>query len=199
MIEPCPARRVASLQRRQRRAPNHRDVVPRKLVGGQQLAHLQLDQVQQLRVVNHVDLVHIHHQRRHPDLPRQQNVLARLRHRTVRRRHHQNGAIHLCRPGDHVLDVVGMTRAIDMRIVPVRRLVFDMRGRDRDPPRPLLRRLVDLVKRHKGRTPRLRQDLGDRRRQRRLAVVNMSNRPDVAVRLRPLKLRLRHRFRLSVR
>jgi hypothetical protein len=30
-------------------------------------------------------------------------------------------------------------------------------------------------------------------------VVHMTNRPDVAVRLRPLKLRLRHRLRLSVR
>ena len=194
-----PLLRVLALQRRQRRAPHHRDVVARKLVGRQQLAHLQLDQVQQLRVVDHVDLVHVHHQRRHPDLARQQDVLAGLRHRPVRRRHHQDRPIHLRRPGDHVLDVVGMARAVDMRVMPVRRLVLDMRRRDRDPARPLLRRLVDLVERHKRRPARFRQDLGDRRRQRRLAVVDVTNRPDVAVRLRPLKLRLRHRFRLSVR
>src|SRR6185312_65039 len=38
----------------------------------------------------------------------------------------------------------------------------------------------------------LRQYLRDRRRQRRLAVVNVPNRPHVHVRLRPVKLLLRH-------
>src|SRR5215467_9301256 len=45
----------------------------------------------------------------------------------------------------------------------------------------------------------LRQNLGDRRRQRRLAMINVTDRPDVAVRLRPLKLRLRHRLENSIR
>ncbi len=196
MIVSRPELRVAPLQRRQRRAPHNREVVARKLIARQQLAHLQLDQIQQLRVVHHVDLVHVHHQRRHPHLARQQNVLARLRHRPVRRRDHQDRAIHLRRPGDHVLDVVGMPRTIDMRIMPVGGLVFDMRRGDRDPPRPLLRRLVDLVKRHKCRPALLRQYLGDRRRQCRLAMVDVTDRPDVAMRLGPLKLRLRHRFLL---
>src|SRR5699024_5186646 len=44
----------------------------------------------------------------------------------------------------------------------------------------------------KGRTATLGKHLRDRRRQRRLAVVNVTNRPDVNVRLRPLELRLRH-------
>src|SRR6516165_7157365 len=101
-------------------------------------------------------------------------------------------ASHLRRPGDHVLDIVGMTRAVDMRVMPLLGLVFDMRRRDRDAPRPLLRRLVNLVVRSERRPTLLRQHFGDRRRQRRLAVVDVTNRPDVAVRLRPLKLRLRH-------
>ena len=167
---------------------------PGKLVARQQLAHLQLDQIQKLRIVDHVDLVHEHHQRRHADLARQQDVLARLRHRAVRRRHHQDRAVHLRRARDHVLHVVGMARAIDMRVVPVLRLVLDMRRRDRDPARLLLRRLVDLVVGRERRPARLRQHLRDRRRQRRLAMIDMTNRPDVAVRLVPLKLRLRHRL-----
>jgi hypothetical protein len=36
------------------------------------------------------------------------------------------------------------------------------------------------------------QDLGDSRGQRGLAVVNVTDGPDVDVRLRPLELRLRH-------
>src|SRR5262245_14613871 len=55
-------------------APHHPNVVPRKLVLLQQLPHLQLHQIQNLRVVHHVHLVHEHHQARHVHLPRQQHV-----------------------------------------------------------------------------------------------------------------------------
>ena len=99
----------------------------------------------QLLVVDHVDLVQVDHDRRHAHLARQQDVLARLRHRPVRRRDHQDRTVHLRRTGDHVLHVVGVARAVDMRVVPVAGLVLDVRGVDRDPARLLLRRLVDLV------------------------------------------------------
>ena len=86
------------------------DVVARELVLRQQLAHLHLDQIQQLRVVDHVALVQEHHDVGNADLARQQDVLARLRHRAVDRRHHQDRAVHLRRARDHVLHVVGVAR-----------------------------------------------------------------------------------------
>ena len=86
-----------------------------------QLAHFHLDQLQQLGVVDHVRLVHVHHDVRHADLARQQDVLARLRHRAVRGRHHQDRAVHLRRTRDHVLHVVRVARAVDVRVVAVRR------------------------------------------------------------------------------
>ena len=190
-------RLVAALQRVQRRALDHRNVVARKLVLREQLAHLQLDQLQQLRVVHLVDLVQVDHQRRHPDLARQQNVLARLRHRPVGRAHHQDRAVHLRRPGDHVLDVVRVPRAVDVRVVALGGLVLDVRGVDRDAARLLLRRLVDLVVAHVGGAPGLRQNLGDRRGQGRLAVVHVPDRAHVRVRLGPLEFRLRHLSLLS--
>ncbi len=61
-----PQFRLLVFQRAQRRAPDDRDLVPGVLVGGQQLPHLQLDQVQQLRVVHHVHLVQKHDNRRNP-------------------------------------------------------------------------------------------------------------------------------------
>src|SRR3546814_16044420 len=70
---------VAVLERRQRRTAHHRDVVAREVVLRQQLAHLELDQVEQLGVVNHVALVQEHHQRRNAALERQQDVLKGLR------------------------------------------------------------------------------------------------------------------------
>jgi hypothetical protein len=128
-------------------------------------------------------LVHEHHERRNADLAGQQDVLAGLRHRAVSRRHNQDRAVHLRRARDHVLHVVGVAGAVDVRVVAVRRLVLDVRRRNRDAARLLFRRLVDLVIRRERRAARLRQNLRDRRRQRRLAMVNVTNRADVAVRL----------------
>ena len=112
---------LLAVERLDRRAADHRRLVAGELVLGQKLAHLELDQIEQLGIVHHVDLVEEHHDVGHAHLARQQDVLARLRHRTVRRRHHQDRAVHLRRAGDHVLDVVGMARAVDMRVVALRR------------------------------------------------------------------------------
>ena len=83
--------------------------------------------------------------RRHADLAREQDVLAGLRHRAVGGRHDQDRAVHLRRAGDHVLHIVGVARAIDVRVVAVLGLVLDVRGRDGDAALALLGRLVDVV------------------------------------------------------
>src|SRR3989442_1707567 len=188
------------LHRPQRRPPDHRNLVPRKLVLLQQLPHLQLHQVQNLRVVHHVHLVHEHHQKRHVHLPRQPPVLPRLRHRPVVRRHHHNRPVLLRRPRDHVLDVVGVPRTVDVRVVPLRRLVLHVRDANRDPPLPLLLPVVDRPKLPHRHPAELRvQHPRDRRPQRRLTVIDVPDRPNVHVRLRPLVLRLRHGSGLRLR
>src|SRR5262249_47080087 len=68
---------VLVLQRHQRRAADHRDVVARELVALQELAHFQLHQVEKLGVVHHVDLVHEHDKGGHADLACQEDMLAR--------------------------------------------------------------------------------------------------------------------------
>jgi hypothetical protein len=177
-----------AVQRAQRRQPNHRHIVARKLIALQQFAHFQLNQIEQLGIVHRIALVQRNHNVRHAHLTRQEHVLARLRHRTIRRRHHQNRAIHLRRARDHVLDVIRVPRAIHVRVVPVRRLILDVRRGNRDAARLLFRSVVDRIERpeHDLRVVLL-QYLRDRRRQRRLAVVDVTNRPYVAVRLRPFK------------
>src|SRR5690606_7822214 len=129
---------------------------------------------------------------RNANLARKQNVLARLRHRPVSSRHNQDRAVHLRCTRDHVLHIVRVTRAVHVSVVTVLRLILDMRRRNRDAARLLFRRLVNLVIRRKRRPARLGKNLRDRRRQRRLPVVDMSNRTDVAVRLVPLKLLFGH-------
>src|SRR5262249_703111 len=129
---------------------------------------------------------------RPPTLPRQEDLLARLRHRSVRRRHHQNRTVHLRRPRDHVLHVVRMPRTVHVRVVTLVRRVLHVRRVDRDPSRLLLRRVVDLVVRLRLRQPLLRQNQRDRRRQRRLPVIHVPNRPYVHVRLAAIELLFSH-------
>src|SRR5690606_12114996 len=183
---------LVALARLQRRTLHDRHVVARKIVLREQLPNLHLHQLEQLRVIDHVALVHEHDDVRHTHLPGQQNVLARLRHRTVGRRHHQNRTVHLRRTRDHVLHVVRVPRAVHVRVVPRLRLVLHVRRVDRDPTRLLLRRVVDLVVAPRLPTKLLREHRRDRRRQRRLAVVHVTNRPHVHVRLRTLELTFRH-------
>ncbi len=125
-------------------------------------------------------------------------MFPRLRHRTIRRRYHQNRAIHLRRSGDHVLDVVCMSRAIHVRVVPVRRFIFHVRNGNRDAALALFRRIVDRIERAKlYLRVVLRQNFGDRRRQRCLAVINVTDGPNVHVRLTALEFLLGHSVRSS--
>ena len=169
---------VAIFQSGQSRPGDDRNVVAREIVFGQKLADFHLDQFQQFFVVDLVDLVQEDDQCGHANLAGQKNVLARLRHRAVGGVHHQDRAVHLGGTGDHVLDVVGVAGAVDVGIVPGVGFVFHVRGRDGDPARLLFRSRVDLVI-----GLELAKLLRDRRRQRRLAVVNVTNRADVAMRL----------------
>src|ERR1051325_3002047 len=78
-----------------RRAADHRRFVARVVVLAEQLAHLELDQVEQLGVFDQVALVEEHADLRHVHLAGKQDMLARLRHRAVDGAHHEDRAIHL--------------------------------------------------------------------------------------------------------
>ncbi len=122
-------------------------------------------------------------------------MLARLRHRSVRRRHHHDRAIHLRGAGDHVLDIVRVTRAIDVGVMPLGGLILHVRHRDRDTACFFFRRVIDRIE-----TPEfilrivLGQHFRDRRRQGGLAVIDMSDRPDIYVRLTAIEFFLCHVF-----
>jgi hypothetical protein len=104
----------------------------------------------------------------------------------------EDRAVHLRRPGDHVLDVVVVAGAVDVRVVALVGLVLHVRGRDRDPALLLLGSVVDLIERLLIGAALLGEHLGDRRCEGRLAVVDMTDRADVHMRLVPFELLLRH-------
>src|SRR6266571_554702 len=188
------------VQRAQRRQTDHGNIVAWKLIALQQLAYFQFHQIEQLRIIHRIALVQGNDDVRHSHLPRQQNVLARLRHRTIGRRDHQNRAIHLRRARNHVLDVIRVPRAIDVRIMPLVGLIFHVGRGDGDAAGFFFRRVINRIKR-----PELDlgivflQHLGDGRRQRGLAMINVTNGAYVHVRLIAFKFLFRHfRFAPSV-
>ncbi len=109
----------------------------------QQFLGLQRDQAQQFRV-GHVGLVDEHNQVLDAHLTREQHVFPRLRLGALRTVDEQDGAVHLGGAGDHVLHEVGVTGAVDVRVVPCGRLVLDVRQVDGDATDALLGRAVDL-------------------------------------------------------
>ena len=179
---------VLGLEGLERAAPHEGDVVARELVLAEELADLELDEVEQLGVVDRVALVEEDDDVGDLDLAGQEDVLAGLGHRAVGRGDDEDGAVHLGGPGDHVLDVVGVTGAVDVGVVAGLGLVLDVGDRDRDPPLALLGRVVDRVEGAVLAGPLQGEVLGDRRGQARLAVVDVTDRPDVDVRLGPLEL-----------
>jgi hypothetical protein len=109
------------------------------LVLREKLADFHLDEVEHLRVLHRVALVERDHDVTEADLASEEHVLARLRHDRVERRHDEDRAVHLRGARDHVLDVVGVAGAVDVRVVALLRLVLHVRSRDRDG----LRRVTD--------------------------------------------------------
>ena len=183
---------VGGLEGLEGRAAHDGQVVAGELVLAEQLADLELDELEELLVVDHVDLVEEDDDVGHLDLAGQQDVLAGLGHGPVGGGHDEDGAVHLGGPGDHVLDVVGVTRAVDVGVVAGGRLVLDVGDGDGDAALALLGRVVDGVEGAVRRVALEGQVLGDGRRQARLAVVDVTDGADVDVGLGALELLLGH-------
>ncbi len=183
-----------ALQCVQRTPMDNRNVIPGEPVACQHLAQLQLHQLQQLRVVHHVDLVQKDHNARHFHLARQQHVLFRLRHGAVWRCHHQDRAIYLRRTCDHVLDVVAVAGHVHVRIMTLGGFVFHVRNVDGDTAGFLFRRVVDGIECAVVRHTANGGVFGDSSSERGLAMVNVTHGAHVHVRLRSIVSFLCHIF-----
>ena len=184
---------------RQGAAADDGNLVAGETVLREQLAEFQLHQLQQLRVVDQVDLVEEHDQGGHVHLAGQEHVLAGLRHGAVGGRDDEDRPVHLGGPGDHVLDEVGVARAVDVGVVPLLGLVLDVRHGDGHG----LGRVADRAALGDiGVRLELGQPFGglgrqDGAGQRGLAVVNVADGAHVDVRFRTLEYFLRHSISLQ--
>lgn len=176
------------LERLERGASDDGHFVAIVLVGGEQFADLELDELEQLLVVDLVLLVEEDNNLGDTDLLGEQDVLLGLRHGPVGAGDDEDGAVHLRGAGNHVLDVVGVAGAVDVGVVAGLGLVLDGGGVDGDAAGALLGRRVDLVVLLGGAPAHGGEHHGERRRQRGLPVVDVADGADVDVRLGPLEL-----------
>lgn len=137
-------------------------VVTLEAVGGEKLTHFHLDELQHLLVLNGIDLVDENDNLLHTDLAGEEQVLSGLgpveprqqivtcnpdrrlcSHLTIGSGDDDDGTVHVCGTRNHVLDVIGVTRAVDVGVMPVVGGVLDVCGGDGDTTLALLRGLVD--------------------------------------------------------
>src|SRR5690606_10968992 len=103
-----------------------RNFITWEVVVRQKFTNFHIDQFQQFLIVNLIAFGQEYDKRRNTNLTCKQNVLAGLRHWAISSRNHQNSTIHLRRTGDHVLNIVSVTWAVDVRVVTVFRFIFNV-------------------------------------------------------------------------
>ena len=119
-------------------------------------------------------------------------MLTGLGHRTIVGRHNKNCTIHLGGTGNHVFNIVSMARAINMRVMTVVGLVFNMGGGDCDTTLSFFRGLINFIKGNIFPIALQAGKLGYRRSQSGFPVIDMPDSADIHVRLVPLKFLLSH-------
>ena len=119
-------------------------------------------------------------------------MLTGLRHRAIGCSNNQDSAVHLSSTGDHVLDVVSVTRAVNVSIVARLGIIFNVRGVDGDTTLTLFRRLVDLIESESLTAVSLGQHGCDGGSQGGLTVVNVADSTYVKVGFCTFKLFFRH-------
>ena len=169
-------------------------VVAREVILVEKLADFHLNEREELGIVDLVNLVKEDNDVRNVNLAGKKKVLAGLSHRTVGSGDNEDSAIHLSSAGDHVLDIVGVARAVNVGIVTGSGLILNVSGVDRDTTGALLGSLVDLIVSGVGSGAGVGhiQNLGDSGGKGGLAVVDVADGSDVNMGFGSLKFCFSH-------
>ena len=186
-----------------------RCVVAGEVVLVEQLTDFHLNELEELGVVNLVALVQENKNVGNVNLTGEQQVLTGLSHRAVGSGDDEDAAVHLSGAGDHVLDIVGVARAVDVGVVTaldlhtlggavradaVKRLVLNVGSVDGDAALALFGRLVDggVVNERSGVGVGHREGLGDGGGQGGLTMVDVADGTDIHMGLAAVEHLLSH-------
>ena len=176
------------LKRLKGRTGNNGDVIAWEVITAEQLAHFQFYQLKDFLVIDHVLLVEEHNQCWNTHLFSQKDMFLGLGHRTIRGCDYQNGAIHLGCASNHVFYIVRVAWTIHVGIVALLGFVLDVSRVDGDTTLFLFRSTIDFIV-GLGLGHALGcEDVGDRRGESGLAVVNVANGANIDVGLVPFEL-----------
>ena len=116
-------------------------------------------------------------------------MLSGLSHNTIGCCYYKDSAIHLSCTGDHVLNVVSMSWAVNVCIVSLLSLILNVCGRNGDTTLSLLRSLIDVLEIGSGVTSNsLSQNFGDCCGQSGFTMVNVADGTNVTMRFGSFKL-----------
>lgn len=155
----------------------------------QSFSDLSFDNLKHLKVFDKIHLVEEDDDRAHSDLSAQKDVFLCLRHRAIHCTDDQDAAVHLGCPCDHVLNVVDVTRTVDVSIVSQVGLVLYGCSIDGNASFLLLLGLVDIVVGHVLCLLVFGQHFGDCAGEGGLAVIDVSDRAHVDVGFRSIIFR----------
>ena len=163
------------------------DVVAIEIVRAEELTDFHLDEFEQLGIVNKVALVEEDDELGHANLTGEQDVLTGLGHGTVGSGNHEDCTVHLGGTGNHVLHIVSVAGAVDVRIVALLGLILNVGGVNGDTTLLLFGSGVDAVKAFNLGQTLLCEHLGDGGGEGGLTVVHMADSADVYVRFRAIE------------
>ena len=115
-----------------------------------------------------------------------------LRHRTICSTNHKNGSIHLCSTSNHILDIVGVPRTVNVSIVTIFSLILNMRCLDSNPSFSFLRCIINSIKRTHFRHSQSTLGLRNCCSQRCFSMINVTNSTNITVRLISFKFAFSH-------
>ncbi len=122
---------VSTFESLKSRTANDSGTVAVEVVLVEKFANFHFNELEKLFVVDEVALVEENNDLRYTYLTSEKDVLASLRHRTVRSGTYEDRAVHLSSASDHVLYEVRVTWAVNVCVVTLVGLVLNVSNRDR--------------------------------------------------------------------
>lgn len=136
---------VRIFQSFQSRTFDDRCVISREFVLVKEFTNFHLYEFKKFFIVYHVTFVHEYYDVRYTYLTGQKDVLSCLSHNTICSSYNKDSSVHLSSTCDHVLNVIGMTWAVNMCVVTFLCLILNVSCGDCDTTFSFFRCFIDIL------------------------------------------------------